>query len=367
MPTFIPDQPYDLPALPPNVDVESRVILKACIEARAALAKLDQAARAIPNPSVLINTLPLLEAQDSSRIENIVTTTDDLFRYANIATSGADSGTREALRYRTALYEGFRSLADRPLSTNTAITVCSTIKNTDMSIRRVPGTQLANDQTGEIIYTPPLGEDHLRNLLSNWERYLHNDDNIDPLIRMAVSHYQFEAIHPFTDGNGRTGRILNLLFLVQAQLLHMPVLYLSRYINKHKNDYYDLLISITRDHDWEPWILFILEGVRLMSHWTSDKIAAIQRLQLETADVIRVRLPSIYSYELVDLLFVQPYCRINNLVEAEIVQRQAAGRYLGELVSANVLTELKVGREKMFINTRLMTLLTTDHNEYTSF
>ena len=223
--TFRPDKPFnDLPLLPPTVDVESRAILKACIEARAALAEVKISGDLIPNQSILINSIPLLEAQASSEIENIVTTTDRLFRFANeSAESEADPATKEALRYRTALGEGFSQLAHRPLTTATAVQVCRTIKGVDLDIRATPGTQLKNQATGDAIYTPPDGQNRLRDLLTNWERYIHDHKDTDPLIRMAIAHYQFEAIHPFTDGNGRTGRILNLLFLVEQGLLKIPI------------------------------------------------------------------------------------------------------------------------------------------------
>jgi Fic family protein len=222
-----PDRPYDsLPPLPPAVDLETKVVLKQCVAARAALAELKQATELIPNPTMLINTLPVLEARASSEIENIVTTADTLFQH--LAAEGAvGPTTKEALRYRQALLEGFGGLENRPLSTRTAEAVCSRIRGVEMSVRRVPGTALANAATGAVIFTPPATEEGIRKLLGNWERFLHEHEEIDPLIRMAAAHYQFEAIHPFTDGNGRTGRVLNSLFLVEQGLLSLPILYLS--------------------------------------------------------------------------------------------------------------------------------------------
>ncbi len=243
--TWHPAQPHNhLPALPPRHELESRVVLKACIEARAALAELKQAAELIPNQAMLINTIPLLEAKDSSEIENIVTTTDQLFQFAQ-GHDKADPATKEALRYRTALHQGFESLKARPLCTSTAVDICRTLKGVEMDIRRTPGTQLANDRTEEVVYTPPEGEARLREMLANWERFLHHQIELDPLIRMAVGHYQFEAIHPFTDGNGRTGRVLNILYLIQEELLGLPILYLSRHVIAHKADYYRLLLGVT--------------------------------------------------------------------------------------------------------------------------
>ncbi len=211
-----PDKPHNqLPPLPPPQELESRAALKACITARAALAELKQAAELIPNQTMLFNTIPLLEAKDSSEIENIVTTTDKLFQRAQTDRHGqAAPATKEVLRYRSALHRGYQSLKERPLCTATAVEICRTLKAVNMDIRKTPGTQLENDKTGEIIYTPPEGEALLRDMLANWERFIHNEVDIDPLIRMAVAHYQFEAIHPFSDGNGRTGRVINILFLI---------------------------------------------------------------------------------------------------------------------------------------------------------
>ncbi|MBW1845237.1 MAG: Fic family protein [Deltaproteobacteria bacterium] len=369
-----PDQAYnDLPRLPPQADIETKAILKQCITARAALAQLNQAAELIPNTGILINTLPLLEARASSEIENIVTSADKLFRHLR-AEDTADPATREALRYRHALLEGFAALESRPLGTRTAETVCTKIKGIDMNVRRVPGTALVNQVTSEVIYTPPETESRLRELLANWERFLHGADRLpadplDPLIRMAVAHYQFEAIHPFTDGNGRTGRVLNSLFLVEQELLPMPILYLSRYIIAHKSDYYRLILGVTRSNDqsgWEPWLLFMLRGVEETATWTTAKIAAIRMLAKETAELVRDTLPKIYSRELVDVVFEQPYCRISNVVEAGIAGRQAASRYLKALVSIGVLREQAFGREKLFVHSKLLDLLTHDENAFDS-
>lgn len=362
MTAWRPDQPYnDLPLLPPAAELETRTVLKQCIAARAALAELKQVAELIPNQGVLINALPLLEAQASSEIENIVTTTDRLFQFQS-ANEYADPATREALRYSSALLEGFQALKQRPLNTRTAEQVCTRIKGVDMQVRRVPGTALANQATGEVIYTPPAGEDLLRAKLANWERYLHETREIDPLIRMAAGHYQFEAIHPFTDGNGRTGRVLNSLFLIQEDLLTLPILYLSRYIIKNKTEYYRLLLDVTRNQAWEPWISFILQGIEDTAHWTTAKIAAIRALSGLTVDYVKQKAPKIYSRELVDLIFDLPYCRIQNLVEKNIAGRQAASRYLKQLVDIGVLEERTVGREKLFIHPKLMQLLTRDDN-----
>jgi Fic family protein len=359
-----PDRPYnDLPRLPPAVELETKSTLKQCITARAALAELKQAAELIPNPAMLINTLPVLEARASSAIENIVTTADKLFQHMH-AVGSADPATREALRYRHALFEGVRALKTRPLTTRIAESICTEIKGVEMSVRKVPGTALANDATGEVVYTPPEGEARIRDLLANWERFLHEQEAIDPLVRMAAAHYQFEAIHPFTDGNGRTGRVLNSLFLVEQGLLPMPILYLSRYVIANKAEYYRLLLAVTREGAWDPWVLYMLRAVEDTATWTTAKIGAVRALATHTADHVRQELPKVYSRELVDIVFEQPYCRIANLVEAGIAERQAASRYLKALASIGVLREQSFGREKLFVHPKLMSLLTRDGNGF---
>lgn len=366
---WTPDRPHNqLPPLPPSGELESRAVLKACITARAALAELKQAAGLIPNQTMLINTIPLLEAKDSSEIENIVTTTDKLFQHAHTDGHGqADPATKEALRYRSALYRGYMSLKERPICTATAVEICRTLKAVDMDIRKTPGTKLQNDRTGEVIYTPPEGEALLRDMLANWERFIHNEVDIDPLIRMAVAHYQFEAIHPFTDGNGRTGRVINILYLIQQDLLQLPILYLSRYIIQNKSDYYRLLLAVTKDHDWESWVLYMLKAVEETSRWTTEKIAAIRSLAEHTTAHMQTVLPKIYSRELVDVIFEQPYCRISDLVRKGVAKRQSASRYLKELTEKKILREMTVGKEKLFIHPKLMQLLSQDGNQFDEY
>lgn len=357
---FAPDKPYnDLPPLPPDADVETRAILKASIAATAALAELRSVCDLVPNPAVLINSIPLLEAQASSEIENIVTTTDKLFRFAGDGGDGAaDPATKEALRYRTALYEGFRSLADRPLTTATAVQICRRIQGVAIDVRATTGTVLMNDLTGRVVYTPPVGADLIRDKLSAWERFIHERTDIDPLVRMALMHYQFEAIHPFTDGNGRTGRILNILYLIDQDILDLPVLYMSRGIIADKAWYYRLLQAVTAEAHWEGWILFMLGVVDETARWTTRRIRSIRQLLDRTTDQVRAEAPGIYSRELVEAIFVQPYCRIGNLVEAGVAARQSASVYLKRLVELGILVERKVGREKLFVNTAFLDLLT---------
>lgn len=364
MTDFNASLPYnELPELPPPTElIETTEILKRCINARVALAELKQAAELIPNSAVLVNALPLLEARASSEIENIVTTTDKLFEYADIAEDRADAATKEALRYRTALYEGTKMVQRGMLTTDMAIQICSTIKGAELDIRSEPGTTLKNRMSGETIYTPPVGQKLLIRKLDNWASFMHRNTEFDPLVRMAVQHYQFEAIHPFADGNGRTGRILNILFLVQHGLLDSPILYLSRYIIQNKASYYRLLKNVTHEQDWAPWILYFLDGVEETCTWTTDKIKSIRELMQHTGQFVHKRLPKIYSWELVELLFKQPYCRIGNLVDAGIAKRQTASVYLKQLCDIGVLREVKSGRENLFVHPKYIELLSGEEN-----
>ena len=369
MSSFNPALPYnDLPPLPPPYEIDSKAILNKCISANRELAGLREAAKRIPNQDVLINTIPLREANDSSAIENIVTTNDKLFRFANVDPAAADPATRETLRYRTALLHGFNNMKTRPLTTQTAITVCRIIKGIDLDIRCLPGTTVANKITGEVIYTPPEGANLIRDKLSNWESFLHEATQFDTLIRMAVGHYQFEAIHPFSDGNGRTGRAINILFLIDQKLLDLPILYLSQYINSHRNDYYELLRRVTTSAEWEPWILLMLNAVEQTSRWTTDKIAAIERLLSETVAYVRAALPKTYTRELVEILFTQPYCRTGDLMRHKLAgHRNTAAKHLKDLTAAGVLEYKKEGREALYLNKRFLELLTRDKNTYAPF
>ncbi len=364
MTDFNPELPYnDLPDLPPSLEkIETTEILKKCIKARVALAELKQAAELIPNSAVLVNALPLLEARASSEIENIVTTTDKLFEFVDIAEDRADAATKEALRYRSALFEGSKMVQRGMLTVDMAIQICSTIKGYDLDLRAESGTTLKSRMTGEVIYTPPIGQKLLQAKLDNWADFMHSKQDIDPLVRLAVQHYQFEAIHPFPDGNGRTGRILNILFLVEHGLLDSPILYLSRYIIQNKAAYYRLLKNVTHEQDWGAWIMFILNGVEETCTWTTDKIKAIRELMEHTAQFTQSSLPKTYSWELVEVLFKQPYCRIGNLVDARIAKRQTASVYLKQLCDVGVLKEVKSGRENIFVHPKYIELLTGEEN-----
>lgn len=359
MNNFDPEIPYnDLPVLPPGIDLEIPSVLKACIRANKELAKLKIAERLIPNQTVLINSIPLLESQASSAIENIVTTTDELFEHAQDSSPTMSPATKETLQYRQALYQGYASLKERPLSASVVCQICSTIRLIETNIRKLSGTALVNDSTGEKIYTPPEGEERLRELLTNWQNYLHqNDDGVDPLIKLAVQHYQFEAIHPFSDGNGRTGRIINLLYLIEQGLLDTPILYLSGYIIKNKSEYYRKLLQVTTNGAWIEWVLYFLDGIFETSKWTMSRIFAIQELMEESSSLIKSKAPSIYSKELIELLFTQPYVRIQNLIDSSDIGRFTASKRLKILCDIGILEEVKRGREKLFINHRFLNLL----------
>ncbi|NOL49285.1 protein adenylyltransferase Fic [Pelistega europaea] len=364
------DLPYNnLPLLPPSYEIETKAILRQCIKSRSALAELKQAAELIPNQSMLINTLPIMEAQASSEIENIVTTNDKLFQHLQMGDEKVDPATKEAMNYRSALFKGVELLEQRPLCTQIAVQVCGMIKSRVMDIRRTTGTELRDAVRDKVIYTPPVGERLIRDKLSNWEQFIHSEAHgLDPLIVMAIAHYQFEAIHPFEDGNGRTGRILNSLFLVDTGLLKLPILYLSRYMIQHKADYYRLLLAVTQENRWEDWIMYMLKGIEETAIWTVSKIEAIKALAAHTRQYVKRVLPNIYSHELVDLLIEQPYTRITNLEKANIAKRQTASRYLQELVRVGVLSEISIGRDKLFLHANLMGLLRGDNNlfrEYT--
>jgi Fic family protein len=360
MKKFNPGKPFnDLPLLPPKVDVETKVVLRKTISAGRALAELKGLGETIPNQALLVNSLVLQEAKASSEIENIITTNDALFKAFTAKTKQVDPATKEVLRYREALWEGYQALKKRPvLSTNLFITIVQTIKKNQAGIRSTPGTTISNSATGEVIYTPPEGEAVIREKLKNLEDFIHAEDDLDPLIKLALIHYQFEVIHPFSDGNGRTGRIINILFLILHDLLELPVLYLSKAIIDRKNDYYRLLRQVTEKEKWEPWVLYMLEAVEETAVFTRERILAIRELMAETMEKARKDLPKrVYSKELIELLFRQPYTKIAYLVDSGIASRNIASSYLLELTKAGILRNEKVGNEHIFLNTRLYDLL----------
>jgi Fic family protein len=357
--SFSPDKPYNyLPPLPPDAEIETPAVLKSAITANRSLAELKGKSESLPNPSILINSIVLQEAKSSSEIENVVTTNDKLFTALSADDSRVDLQTKEVLRYRQALWKGVEHIEYHPLSTDLFIRLMQIIKETDDGIRTDPGTVIANPNTRKIIYWPPEGEELIRNLLVNLEDYIRAEDGVDPLIKMAVMHYQFEAIHPFDDGNGRTGRLLNILYLMKKELLLHPVLYLSNAIINQKQDYYNLLRGVTEQQEWEPWILFMLNAVEKTSSATMARIGQILDLLNETLELAKEKLPNrVYSKELIELLFEQPYCKVKYLVDRGIAKRQTAAEYLRELEDAGILRSKQVGRENLFVNIKLYDLL----------
>ena len=357
---FDPAKPNNaLPLLPPKADLETKAVLKKAITANKALAELKGLGQTIPNQTMLVNTITLQEAQASSEIENIITTADALFRAFSAQTGQIDPATKEVLRYREAIWDGYQALKSKStLTTNQFIQIVQIIKKNQAGIRNTPGTKIANDRTGEVIYAPPEGEGVIREKLKNLEEYIHSVNKIDPLIKLAVIHYQFEAIHPFSDGNGRTGRILCILYLIQQSLLELPVLYLSQYIINRKSDYYRLLRVVTEKSQWEPWVLYMLEAVENTAVQTKQKIIAIRDLMQQTLLEAKEKLPGrVYSKELIELLFKQPYTKVQILVDEGIAKRQAAADYLRECEKIGILKIHKLGKERLYLNLKLYKLL----------
>ena len=357
---FNPAIPFnDLPPLPPKAEIETKAVLKKVAMAGRSLAELKGLGSTIPNQSILVNSLVLREAKASSEIENIITTNDALYRAFTSSSSNVDPATKEVLRYRVALWEGFNEMKKHGLlTTNLFIKLVQTIKENQAGIRAVPGTVIQNTKTGAILYSPPERESVVREKLKNLEEYIHADDETDPLIKIAVIHYQFEAIHPFSDGNGRVGRIINSLYLVARQLLDVPILYLSKYIIDTKNDYYKLLRAVTAKAEWENWVLYMLDAIQTTGVETREKVVAIRKLMDQTLEAGRVKLPAkMYTKELIELLFRQPYTKVQHVVDAGIAERKTAAVYLRELEKAGILRSRKSGREVLFLNVKLFQLL----------
>jgi len=349
----------DLPPLPPKVEIDSKNVLNKLTQAHRYLAELKGTAQIIPNQDILINSIILQEAQSSSLIENVVTTNDKLYKAFSSDRKDIDPQTKEVLRYREALWEGFRKLKNRPVfSTNLFVDVFRTIKQTREGIRSAFGTRIA-DSKGRVIYTPPEGEQIIRNKLKQLEQFIHDKKLfIDPLIKLALIHYQFEAIHPFTDANGRTGRILNVLYLVYTKLLDLPILYLSKYLIENKSQYYKLLRNVTYKQDWESWIIYILDAVGKTSQQSISKITCIKEELDKTIERAKKELPSyVYSKELIELIFEQPYCKIQFLVKKNIAKRQTASQYLEELVNIGIMKKEKFGKENLYLNMKLYNVL----------
>ena len=356
--TFSRNTPHNqLAALPPiGIELESKAVLKATIAAHAALGELRGMGLVIPNQNLILRSIALQEARLSSEIENILTTADEVYRAADDESAKNSPATKEVLRYQQALWHGVEAIKQRPFRVSLFLEIASILKNETMQLRSKPGTRIS-DGKGGTVYTPPEGVFIIQEKLEALQSFLESENNLDPLIKMAVAHYQFEAIHPFSDGNGRTGRILNVLFLLKSDLLISPILYLSRYIIQHKNSYYDGLREVTEQGAWEPWVLYMLDAVR---ETATDAVARIKSIRAGL-DLFRMecqlKVPKVYSLELVNLLFQQPYCRIRDLEAAGIAKRQTASQYLSALAEAGLLEPVRMVNQTLYLNSTLIKIL----------
>lgn len=354
-------QMYQIPDLPPKDELESKAVLKLASSAHRFLAELKGRAAAIPNQGILIDTLSLQEAKASSEIENIITTQDEMFQATLFPENPSSAAAKEVFLYRDALRKGLQDLRDKKgiLSNNSIISMFQILKRTDGGFRKTSGTALKNDQTGDIVYVPPQNSNDIIKHMTALEEFMNDDDynGLDLLVRMAIIHHQFESIHPFPDGNGRLGRIINVLYLTQHRLLDIPILYLSRYITQNKNQYYKLLQSVRDTGEWEPWILYMLDAVANTSVQTIDLVNGIRNLMADYKEVIRSEHSKIYSQDLLNNLFRHPYTRIDYVVAELGVSRQTAASYLDQLADAGLLMKFQSGRNVYFVNVPLMDLL----------
>ncbi len=351
---------HAFPQLPLSVELETKPVLKKLAEAHRALAELKGVTSTIPNQEILVNTLSLQEAKDSSAIENIITTHDELYKSDLAAKQFSTHAAKEVHSYATALRNGYEKVKENGLLINNYILeIQQTLEENNAGFRKLPGTVLKNDQTGEVVHRPPQDEQQILLLMNNLEQFI-NDDTLsdcDPLTKMAVIHYQFESIHPFYDGNGRTGRIINILYLVKQGLLDAPVLYLSRYINQNRGEYYRLLQTVRDQQTWELWILYMLEGVQQTSHQTTRLILEIKSLMQSHKNRMREEVPKIYSHDLLNNLFRHPYTKIDFVMQDLQVTRATATKYLEAIVSAGLLSKHKKGKENYYVNDALFGLL----------
>ncbi len=348
-----------LKKLPPEREkVETVKILRQLSKTSQSLGELKGVAKTIPNQAMLINAVVLQEAKDSSEIENIITTQDEL--YKALATKGKQpTQVKEVINYRKAIFTGFDLIKQQGfLRIKDIESIQKTIVENNAGIRAMVGTVLKNDKTGEIVYTPPQEKDEILNLLSNFlEHFNIHQSDLSPLINLAVLHYQFESIHPFYDGNGRTGRILNILYLIINDLLDIPILYLSSYINENKSQYYKYLNHVNKTDEWEDYILYILKAVEETANNTIKKINRINKQLEKTVEIVKEKAPKIYRKELVELLFEQPYSKIEFVVKKLNIERKAASRYLKKIEEIGILKSEKIGRENLYMNKELIEIL----------
>ena len=356
----MPTPTYNLPDLPPNVDFETRAIMRSLNKASRALAQFNGDSKTIPNQDILVSTLFLQEALASSEIENIVTTEDELFRADLFQDSSSHPAAKEVTRYRDALSHGYQKMgeANGVLSNNLLIELFQILKQQQDGFRKTPGTVLRSQQTGEDIYVPPQQPDEITRLMNKLEIFINNDDLccLDPLIKMTIIHHQFESIHPFTDGNGRIGRILNVLYLTRTGLLNMPILYISREITRRKSDYYRLLQTVRDTNEWEQWVVFMLNCVCMAALNAQILISEFRLLMQNAKTRMREQLPKIYSQDLLNNLFRHPYTRIDFVMRDLNVTRQTASRYLNLLAKTGFVTKVNNGRSNYYINDALVTL-----------
>lgn len=357
---------YIIPMLPLSYDLETKAVLKQLNLANKKLAELKGVARTIPNETILINSLTLQEAKDSSEIENIVTTQDDLYRAElDMTKRVVNAATKEVLNYREAILSGFQLVRNSKLLTNSMIKqIQSELEQNKAGFRAVPGTSLKKN-TGEVVYMPPQDLAQITSYMDNLEAFI-NDEQLcdyDPLIKMAIIHHQFESIHPFYDGNGRTGRIINILYLVINDLLDLPILYLSRFITQNKADYYKLIQDIRdkqgdNSKQWEAWIIYILKGVEDTANETIRLVKGISTLMAHYKQILRPLFEKQYKHELLNNLFFHPYTKIEFMQRDMMVQRKTATKYLEMIVDKGLLHKIKIGRESYYINVALMDLFT---------
>lgn len=355
---FDKNNPYnDLPLLPPKIDIETKKVLKKTISTGRALAQLNGTLLNLPNATLFIDTIYLQEAKASSEIENIITTNDELYKSIVADRKVQNLATKEVLSYKEALWLGLAQLKTKPfITTNLCIKIVQCIKQNNASIRNTPGTTLSN-ALGEVIYTPPSGEKIIREKLANLEKFINEDETIDPLIKMAILHYQFEAIHPFSDGNGRTGRILLLLYLKLSGLLNTPAIYLSEYIIKNKVNYYRCLRNVTEKNEWDAYILYMLDMIEETSTKGLKRLNRITTSMESMAKEIKMKLPKVYSKDLVEILFSLPYTKRQHLIDKNIGNLKTVGNYLIELEESGFLKSVKVGKEKLYLNQKLLEIL----------
>lgn len=350
----------EIALLPPKTDVETKVVLKKAAEAHRYLAELKGVAASIPNQNILIDTLSLQEARESSAIENIISTFDDVYQSNYQSQTFVSPAAKEVHAYSKALKKGCELVQKKGLLTNNIILkIQQEIEHNKAGFRKLPGTKLLNQSTGETVYQPPQNYDAIVKLMTNLEAYINNDElsDADPLVKMAIIHHQFESIHPFYDGNGRTGRIINILYLIKNDLLSLPILYLSRYIIRHKADYYKLLQQVRDTGKWEPWILYMLEAVIQTARSTIQVITQMSKSMQQYKQTLRKEAPKLYSQDLLNNLFRYPYTKIEFIMHDLQVSRNTAIRYLEQLEKLQLVEKKKIGRDNYFINKALMGLL----------